>query len=168
MMCFDTVGSAISHRCLLPDLPCCYCTHPYYLTAHSCMSCTSAVCIVALLVATINSGVAEPGDPPCICLCLGAQSGPAVQSPGAVYPAFMLHVCPAGSAPAAGWVGAVQCSGAGWQDAAGQVALWICAGRWSSEEGVCASSELLGFAHHSGLTASDAAEARATTDRPNI
>lgn len=53
---------------------CCYWTRPYYLTVHSCMSCTSAVCIVALLVGTINSTMAEIRDPPCICLCV--ESGP--------------------------------------------------------------------------------------------
>lgn len=42
------------------DLPFrCPGAHPYYLAVHSCVSCTSAVCIVALLVATINSSMAE-------------------------------------------------------------------------------------------------------------
>lgn len=54
------------------------------------MSFTSAVCIVALLVATINSPAVETRDPPCICLCLGVESGPGEESEGAVYPAFVL------------------------------------------------------------------------------
>ena len=71
-----------------------YGAHPHYLTAHSCMSFTSAVCIVALLVATINSAAVETRDPPCICLCLGVESGPGEESEGAVYPAFVPQCLP--------------------------------------------------------------------------
>lgn len=60
--------------------------HPGYLTAHSCISCTSAVCIVALLLAAINR---DPRSS--LHLCLPLQRRRKWPQRGAVYPAFVLR-----------------------------------------------------------------------------
>lgn len=149
---------------------CCSSAHPHYLPVHSCMSCSSAVCIVALLVAAINSGVAETGEPPSICLCLCVESGPGEESEGAVYPAFvLLSVCPAGSVSAGGffargwveWGGRTRESGIRrlervWELCRRQVHGWRCSEQGS---GICHRSPSFFIhaqcAHPSGLTAGD-------------
>lgn len=64
---------------------------------------------VVLLVAAIISSVAESRDPPCICLCLGVESGPREESKELFTQPLCcagLSVCPAGSASAGGPLGA--------------------------------------------------------------
>lgn len=124
-----------------------YGAHPHYLTAHSCMSFTSAVCIAALLVATINSAAVETRDPPCICLCLGVESGPGEESEGAVYPAFVPQCLPCRECLSrraftcdSGWVERVAgqngTSLRGWREARGrELRRWRTRGRWCGEQG---------------------------------
>lgn len=88
------------------------------------MSCTSAVCIVALLVATINSSVAETRILPAFVSASPQRVGPERKAKELFTQPFVLvrpqclprRECPSWRALpcVGGWVGGVEWSGVGW------------------------------------------------------
>lgn len=120
--------------------PCSHWAHPHYLTVHSCMSCTSAVCIVALLVATINSSVAETRILPAFVSASPQRVGPERKAKELFTQPFVLvrpqclprRECPSWRALpcVGGWVGGVEWSGVGWGGVAGQNWTNLQIGRW--------------------------------------
>lgn len=87
-----------SRRLLL--LCCRYRAHPFYLTVHSCMPRTSAVCITASLAAAIIRNPCQSAG------ILPAFVGTRRGEPRSCLPSLLCSagraVCPAGSAPAGG------------------------------------------------------------------
>lgn len=87
-----------SRRLLL--LSCCYQAHPFYLTVHSCMPRTSAVCITASLAAAIIRNPCQSAG------ILPAFVGTWRGEPRSCLPSLLCSagraVCPAGSVPAGG------------------------------------------------------------------